>query len=45
MFLDTVVHYGRQNGSPSFRTSSPFEARRLMGKLLGNWIDHVSQLA
>ena len=44
-FLDTVVHYGRQNSSPSFRTSSPGEAQRLVEKLLGKWIDHISQLA
>jgi len=41
-FLDTVVHYGRQNGAPSFRTSSPCEAQRLVEQLLGKWIDHVS---
>lgn len=41
-FLDTVVHYGRQNGAPSFRTSSPCEAQRLVEKLLDRWIDHVS---
>jgi hypothetical protein len=44
-FLDTVVHFGRQNGSPSFKTSSPCEAQHLVEKLLSKWIDHVSQPA
>jgi hypothetical protein len=41
-FLDTVLHYGRQNDVPSFSPASPIEARRLVGKLLNKWIEHIS---
>lgn len=44
-FLETVLHYGRQNGSPSFKPTSPTEAQRVVEKLLGKWIDHVSPVA
>jgi hypothetical protein len=41
-FLDTVLHYGRQNSAPSFAPASPIEAQRLVGRLLNKWIEHIS---
>ena len=41
-FLETVLHYGRQSSAPTFAPASPIEAHRLVGKLLNNWIEHIS---
>ena len=42
-FLDTVLHYGRQNSGASFTPASPIEAQHLVGKLLKKWIEHISR--
>jgi len=42
-FLDTVLHYGRQNSGASFTPASPIEAQHLVGTLLKKWIEHISR--
>ena len=41
-FLDTVLHYGRENGAPAFALASPIEVQRVVGKLLNKWIEYIS---